>query len=275
MKNRSIKQFYSKLLNERKKFLIQEQELDTTSVDTQIDRYLQNYEREAQKNNDDEQESPESSERTGEQDSQEQRESTQRTLKQHFRMLFEDDADELIDTILKGKGKGKQDDEEPVEEPAQDMGPAAGGGPEQLPQDIDINAVGQDLPPAEGEEEQPPEQGADAAGAPPMGGGMPIGAPGSEDEQMPNGPEMQDEENPEDTSVQQRPGQLDLGSYVMRVSHFIENAQNLLDIKAVILRRALDIVKKNYGDKDADKFRRMLRAEYKDSAPEDIDSDLE
>ena len=105
MKNRSIKQFYSKLLNERKKFLIQEQELDTTSVDTQIDRYLQNYEREAQKNNDDEQESPESSERTGEQDSQEQRESTQRTLKQHFRMLFEDDADELIDTILKGKGK--------------------------------------------------------------------------------------------------------------------------------------------------------------------------
>ena len=85
-------------IKSNKKYLIQENELDMTSVDAQIDRFLGIYETESQ------QKSKKEDTKTTEL----AHEHKTFTLKSHFKNLFEDDSDELINKILGDKSKTKK-----------------------------------------------------------------------------------------------------------------------------------------------------------------------
>ena len=66
----------------------------------------------------------------------------------------------------------------------------------------------------------------------------------------------------EEKPIKPRPGGLNLNNFAAKASNLIKNAENLFDIKSVIIHRASAIVSKNYSDDDKEKFAEILSNLY-------------
>lgn len=222
------------LAEDNKKFLIQEQELDMASVDAQIDRYLSIYERESQKSAD-----------TVTKEN--------KSIKQFVNFLFEDEGDELINKLLKKK-KGSEEkhsdsDDEQLKIP-------------ELPEEPEDNEQESEAEPetsTEQEQEETPEE--------PQLDALPAE---SEDDKSGESESEELPDSEQELKTPQHPGQIDISAFIGRTTNFIKNSYNLLDLKSVIMNRAYNMIKQNYGDEDAEKFRRVLKTQYGFNVNEDI-----
>ena len=231
---KSIKD-YLYLLAETK-FLIQEVELDRSSVDAQIEYYLASYESESQKPKE---------------------ENIQELNFKEAAMNLLEQPDDLVSKILGQPPK----DEEDVE---------------------DIGAL-EDLPPTEeepvvtpGDEEIPLEEPAAEEPVTDELPELPDELPELPDEPETEEPEAEEPEA-EDLEVEEpaeeepikSPGEINHSAFAVKVNNFIENFENLLDIKNVILTKALSLVEKNYSEEDVSKLKELLKQNYQlDTEPE-------
>ena len=208
---KTLREFY------KKRSILQEAELDVSSLDAQIDRYLMGYERQSQKNK--EESPPQVAEI--------------QSLKSFFtQILIEAETDDLISKL-----KSKPDEEE-TDEPAEDVPDPVEPIEEPVGADADQEPEQEAVPT---EPVEPPAS--DTEGDFDFGGG--------------------EAEPTEDDSITPRPGGLDLSTFANSVDNLVKNHGNLLDMKSVIISRAIDLVKTNYGEEDAKEFEQTLANNFK------------
>lgn len=207
--------------------LLNEVELDTTSIDLQIDKYLNSYEKASQKNAD------------------------KLTLSEYVSLMLEDDADELISKIvgdepdedgdIVGEPKGKDNKEKKKSELDLDLDLEEPKAKKKQKEEPDIEEPTQDT-------------GDDVAQEPEQQEQLP------DDELAPQQDVAQEE--PEEPVQKQRPGQIDVNVFASKVSNLVNNIENLLDVKSVIINRAHEIVLTNYSKKEAKEFKQSLASKY-------------
>lgn len=205
--------------------LLNEVELNTTSLDLQIDKYLRSYEKASQKNAD------------------------KLTLSECFSLMLEDSADELIDDIL-GNTDGNAKKSTASEDDDADKSD------KELDLNLDIDE------PVNKKQKEPAQKK--------MGAQAGVDIPDEEDGQQ---EQPQDDTTQQDTTditepeqqepvQKQRPGQIDVDVFASKVSNLVNNIENLLDVKSVIINRAHEIINTNYGEKDAKEFKQSLASKY-------------
>jgi len=209
---RTLREFY------KKRSVLQEAELDVSSLDAQIDRYLSGYERSSQKNKE---ESPPQVAET-------------QSLRSFFiSVLNEAETDDLI-SKLKTK---PNDEDKPEDEPEEEMPEPV----EPIEEPVDEPAA-EEPPPTGAQPTTEPEELGDTEGGLDFGG---------------------EENTTEDDGIAPRPGGLDLSTFANSVDNLVKNHGNLLDMKSVIVSRAVELVKANYGEEDAKEFEQMLANNFK------------
>src|SRR3990167_1252832 len=220
-----------------KRALIQEDQLDLNSLDAQIDKYLTDYENESQKGT-------------------QAAEALTPTLKEFYARLYEakEDVDDIINKIT---GDETETDDE-VDMPSKDD---VDDSDEKLPLElVGIGDKPDGAPAPEEPKDMPPPEDTALSGGAALGS---SGAPGDEQSDEQDDEELQPEDaEPEAPVIEKRPGQLNVSNFAIQIDNLITNANNLLDIKGVIIQRAIDIVEKNYGDKDAEELRQALKTNY-------------
>tara|TARA_Y100000310_G_scaffold231235_1_gene233765 strand:- start:1949 stop:2788 length:840 start_codon:yes stop_codon:yes gene_type:complete len=262
--------------DKKKKYLIQEAELDITSLDAQIDRYLGTYESESQNKE-------EIKERLNRYSV---KEFYSKIIQENNINLQEINISDLVSKILGRPPEEEAEEEEiPEEEPEAELGaeeePLEGLEPEEgeeAEEELETveaeegeEAPAEELEPEEGEEaeeeletvlgepedveaEELPSEEAVPLEVAPMAGDEEL------DKKLSSLFNLDDEK--EEKPIKPRPGGLNLNNFAVKVSNLIKNAENLFDIKSVIIHRASAIVSKNYSDDDKEKFAEILSNLY-------------
>tara|TARA_Y100000034_G_scaffold28883_2_gene34751 strand:- start:18733 stop:19401 length:669 start_codon:yes stop_codon:yes gene_type:complete len=217
----TLREFY------KRKDILHEAELDISSLDTQIDRYLTDYEQQSQKSA--KENLPQVTETL--------------SLKEFFTStLHEDETEDLISKL---KDKEEQESEPATEEPV-----------EKPTEPLDTPELKEPKPEPEAEEPEISDTETE-----------PVAKP----EDLSGETDLDTLDDEESIGPEQRPGALNLSNFANSVNNLIKNYTNLLDMKSVILNRALELVRNNYGEEDANEFEQLLANNYKLQSAEKYD----
>ncbi len=83
-----------------------------------------------------------------------------------------------------------------------------------------------------------------------------------DDPPAPQGGEAGAEEAPQGPDIPEEDMKIDAAGFAREVAHLIENFTNLLDVKGVVLRRALNYVGKKYGKEQSNTVRDVLETQF-------------
>ena len=177
----------------------------------------------------------------------------------HRCRLFKISKEELVDTPTE---KTQEDAKEKSDDKKDNSNKKSSGKEKDKELDFDINL---DEPAADSEQEEPTSKKSDDADS---GEEVPQEQPttdiaGDELAQPENDTATTDVAEPEQPVQKQRPGQIDVSVFASKVSNLVNNIENLLDIKSVIINRAHKIITTNYGEKDAKEFKQALASKHK------------